>query len=268
MTGAECAAFATAKKDEIAKCLMGSYHDKLDAISEVACKCMEAGIGTGSVLKWQGNPFAVARTEEQWLSFLVWQCRARLKIIRDIRNYWHDPDIIGAFTTDDDGVCDNQFDRALVEEIERGDADKVGKCSGGESDAECKSDEQPEEEAVPDYDYGKKYHQRKIIEFLLAEEDRRLGNHQRVPDYDDKVSYRAAYAVLADIAKEYSISRRDLGIWMACIMYNRDRREVAEMFEVTKNNLEQIIHRVKDKLETHGPALHRKHFRRLFHDAA
>ena len=79
---------------------------------------------------------------------------------------------------------------------------------------------------------------------------------------------RAAYAVLEDLVKDRSVSRRDLEVWAACDMFRRDRAELAEEFGVTSNNLDQIVFRVRNTLKKLGPALHRRHAARLFHEAA
>lgn len=91
MTGVECAAFIVANRGKIASRLKGRVEDKDDAIAEVACKCIGIGLGTGVCLMFDKDPFATARTREQWIAFAVWQCRARLGIIHSSRNYWIDP---------------------------------------------------------------------------------------------------------------------------------------------------------------------------------
>ncbi len=108
--------------------------------------------------------------------------------------------------------------------------------------------------------------QLRIIAYLIAEEERRAANHQPVPgkSYDDEIKYKAAYAVLADLVKHHSVSKRDLQIWMARVMYGLDRYEISERGGVTPNNADQVVHRTNGKLHKFGPALHRKHTRRLF----
>ena len=91
MTGVECAAFIVANRGKITSRLKGRVEDKDDAIAEVACKCIGIGLGTGVSLRFDKDPFATARTREQWIAFAVWQCRARLGIIHSSRNYWIDP---------------------------------------------------------------------------------------------------------------------------------------------------------------------------------
>ena len=215
MTGAECAVFIVANRKKVAACLKGSPENKEDAISEVVCKCLGAETGSGSMLKWDGNPFAEARTMEGWIGFVVWQCRARLGVVRAKNEYWSDPgeDIAG-------------------------------------------------EEA--------QYRHRKVGELKAYEFDRQAGCHRVLPgrSYDEAVRNRAAYEVLVDLVKDRSVSRRDLEIWAACDMFRRDRAELAEEFGVTSNNIDQIAFRVRNKLKKLGPALHRRHAARLFHEAA
>ena len=91
MTGAECAVFIAANHKKVATCLKGRCEEKEDAIAEVVCKCLGAEIGTGSILSWEKDPFAACRTQEEWLAFVTWQCRARLGVIRAKREYWLDP---------------------------------------------------------------------------------------------------------------------------------------------------------------------------------
>lgn len=84
----------------------------------------------------------------------------------------------------------------------------------------------------------------------------------------EAVRSRAAYEVLEDLVRDLSVSHRDLEIWMACDMFRRDRKEVAEEFQVKQNNLDLIVFRVRNKLKKLGPALHRRHAARLFHEVA
>ena len=215
MAGAECAAFIAANLKKVKACLKGSPENKEDAISEVVCKCLGVKTGSGSLLKWAGNPFAVARTTEGWLGFVVWQCRARLGVVRAKNEYWSDP-----------------------------------------------GDDNAREEA--------QYRHRKVCELKAYELDRQAGCHRAFPgcSYDEAVRNRAAYAVLEDLVKDRSVSRRDLEVWAACDMFRRDRAELAEEFGVTSNNLDQIVFRVRNTLKKLGPALHRRHAARLFHEAA
>ena len=241
MTGTECAAFIEKNRKKIR--LRGKREDIDDAISEITCKCLQVKNGYGTLLKWDDDdPFAKARTEEEWLSFLAWQCRARLGVIQHRNGYWYDPDIIQAFKTEDEFDGSHPGDSAAGEEAGDDDEEEV------------------------DQDEEKLRRQRRIIEFLIAEEERRANNFKPVPgkSYDDEIKYKAAYADLSDLV----VSTRDLEIWMAKVMDCRDRYEIAEQFGVTPNNLDQIVYRVNDKLHKFGPALHRKHTRRLFHAAA
>jgi len=249
MTGEECAQFACKYQGKIASRLRGKKEDVADAIAEVICKCIGAKLGSGSVLKWKDNPFETARTEEQWIALLVYQCRTRLNVIRSIRKYWFDSDVIRQFKTVDDVDGILPADHAAIE---------AGTHEGVDD---------PDEGSEVD---EKLYRQRKIVEYLAAEADRMHGNHYPVPgkSYEDDVNYKAAYAVLADMVKSRSVSRRDLEIWVNCIMYRRDRSEVAREFGVKPNHLDQIVHRVKEILRIVGPRLHRTHALGLFHEAA
>lgn len=215
MTGAECAAFIAANRNRIASYLIGRSENKEDAISEVVCKCLGVENGSGSKLKWEDDPFAEARTKEEWIGFVVWQCRARLGAIREKSEYWVDP----------------------------------GDDIAGES---------------------ARYRHRKVSEFRTYEFDRQAGCHRLHPgrSYDESVRSRAAYEVLEDLVRDLSVSHRDLEIWMACDMFRRDRKEVAEEFQVKPNNLDLIVFRVRNKLKKLGPALHRRHAARLFHEVA
>ena len=114
------------------------------------------------------------------------------------------------------------------------------------------------------------YRHRKVCELKAYELDRQAGCHRALPgcSYDEAVRNRAAYAVLEDLVKDHSVSRRDLEVWAACDMFRRDRAELAEEFGVTSNNLDQIVFRVRNTLKKLGPALHRRHAARLFHEAA
>ena len=246
MTGTECAQFIEKNRKKIASRLRGKREDIEDAISEITCKCLQVENGFGTLLKWDEDPFVKARTEEEWLSFLAWQCRARLGVIRYRNGYWFDPDIIQMFKTEDevDGF------QTASEEAEEGD----------EEEAETEAD--PEEEKLR--------RQRRIVALLIAEKERRNSNYHPVPgkSYDDEIKYKAAYAVLADLVKHHSVSKRDLAIWMARAMYDRESREVAGQFGVTSNNVDQIVHKINGKLSKFGPALHWKHTRRLFYAVA
>ena len=246
MTGTECAAFIEKNRKKIR--LRGKREDIDDAISEIICKCLQVENGFGTLLKWDEDPFAKARTEEEWLSFLAWQCRARLGVIRSKNGYWFDPDIIQTFKTEDESDGSYPVDSTAGEEAE--DSNEV--------------EVDPDEEKIR--------RQRRIIAYLIAEEDRqrRAANYQSVPgkSYDDEIKYEAAYAVLSDLVKYHLVSTRDLEIWMAKVMDCRERYEIAEKFGVTPNNIDQIVYRVNGKLRKFGPALHRKHTRRLFHAAA
>ena len=246
MTGTECAEFINKNWKKIR--LRGKREDIEDAIAEVTCKCLQVENGFGTLLKWDEDPFAKARTEEEWLSFLAWQCRARLGVIQHRNGYWYDPDIIQAFKTEDEFDGSHPGDSAAGEEAGDDDAEEV------------------------DQDEEKLRRQRRIIAYLIAEEDRqrRAANYQSVPgkSYDDEIKYKAAYAVLSDLVEYHSVSTRDLEIWMAKVMDCRERYEIAEKFGVTPNNIDQIVYRVNGKLRKFGPALHRKHTRRLFHAAA
>ena len=234
MTGTECAEFIYVNQKKIAARLRGKRDEIEDAIEEVTCKCLQAKNGYGTLLKWDDDPFVTARTEEEWLSFLAWQCRARLSVIHFRNVYWYDPDVIQTFKTEDE-----------VDGLHPGN-------SGTSEDAGEDNDE-------------KLRRKLRLIAFLIAEEER-VANYQPVPgkSYDDEIKYEAAYLVLSDLVK----STRDLEIWMAKVMDCRDRYEIAEQFGVTPNNLDQIVYRVNGKLRKFGPALHRKHTRRLFHAAA
>ena len=195
MTGAECAAFIAANLKKVKACLKGSPENKEDAISEVVCKCLGVKTGWGSLLKWAGNPFAVARTTEGWLGFVVWQCRARLGVVRAKNEYWSDP-----------------------------------------------GDDIAREEA--------QYRHRKVCELKAYELDRQAGCHRAFPgcSYDEAVRNRAAYAVLEDLVKDRSVSRRDLEVWAACDMFRRDRAELAEEFipPVTKSCLNHRLRKLVD----------------------
>lgn len=239
MTGTECAAFIEKNRKKIR--LRGKREDIDDAISEVTCKCLQVKNGYGTLLKWDEDPFVTARTEEEWLSFLAWQCRARLGVIQYRNGYWYDPDFIQEYKTED------EFDGLHT----------------GDSAADEEAGDDNEEEV--DLDEEKLRRQRRIIEFLIAEEERRANNYKPIPgkSYDDEIKYKAAYAVLADLVN----STRDLEIWMAKVMDCRGRYEIAEQFGVTPNNLDQIVYRVYGKLSKFGPALHGKHTRRIFHAA-
>ena len=102
MTGTECAEFIVKNSKKIAARLRGKYEDIEDAIAEITCKCLQAKNGFATLLKWGEDPFATARTEEDWLSFVAWQCRARLGVIRYRNGYWFDPDIVQMFKTEDE----------------------------------------------------------------------------------------------------------------------------------------------------------------------
>ena len=244
MTGTECAAFIEKNRKKIR--LRGKREDIDDAISEIICKCLQVENGFGTLLQWDDDPFATARTEEEWLSFLAWQCRARLGVIQHRNGYWYDPDIIQEYKTEDE----------------------LDGLHAGDSAAREDAEDDNEEEVDPDEE--KLRRQRRIIAYLIAEEERRASNHQPVPgkSYDDEIKYEAAYAVLSDLVKYHLVSTRDLEIWMAKVLDCRGRYEISEKFGVTPNNLDQIVYRVYGKLSKFGPALHRKHTRRLFHAAA
>ena len=246
MTGTECAEFIHMKWKKIASRLRGKREDIEDAIVEVICKCLQVKNGFGTLLKWNDDPFTTARTEEEWLSFLAWQCRARLGVIRARNRYWYDPDIVQEYKTDDEFYGSHPVDSAVGEEAEDNNEEEVD----------------PDEEKIR--------RQRRIIAYLIAEEERHASNYQPVPgkSYDDEIKYKAAYAVLSDLVKYHSVSMRDLEILKADVMYCRDRCEIAERFNVTQNNIGQIVFKVNGKLSKFGPALHRKHTRRLFNVAA
>ncbi len=243
MTGTECAEFIEKNRKKIR--LRGKREDVDDAISEITCKCLQVEDGYGTLLQWDSDPFETARTEEGWLSFLAWQCRARLGVIQARNGYWNDPDIIQPYKTEDEFGGLHAGDSAAREDA-------------GDDNDEC---------TVTD---EKLRRQRRIIAYLVAEEERRASNDKPVPgkSYDDKIKYEAAYAVLADLVKHHSVSKRDLEIWMDRIMYGRESREVAGDLGMMPNNVDQVVHRVKGKLHKSGPALHRKHTRRLFNSAA
>lgn len=238
MTGTECAEFIYVNQKKIAARLRGKRDEIEDAIEEVTCKCLQAKNGYGTLLKWDDDPFVTARTEEEWLSFLAWQCRARLSVIHARNVYWYDPDVIQTFKTEDE-----------VDGLHPGN-------SGTSEDAGEDNDE-------------KLRRKLRLIAFLIAEEER-VANYQPVPgkSYDDEIKYKAAYAVLADLVKHHSVSKRDLQIWMARVMYGLDRYEISERGGVTPNNADQVVHRTNGKLHKLGPALHRKHTRRLFNAVA
>ena len=244
MTGTECAQFIEKNRKKIR--LRGKREDIDDAISEITCKCLQVENGFGTLLKWDEDPFVKARTEEEWLSFLAWQCRARLGVIQYRNGYWYDPDIIQEYKTEDEFDGSHPVDSTADEE------------AGDDNEEEVDLDEE------------KLRRQRRIIEFLIAEEERRAANYQPVPgkSYDDEIKYEAAYAVLSDLIKYHSVSQRDLEIWMAKVMDCRDRYEISERFGVTPNNIDQIVYRINGKLRKFGPALHRKHTRRLFFHVA
>lgn len=247
MTGTECAEFIYVNQKKIAARLRGKRDEIEDAIEEVTCKCLQAKNGYGTLLKWDDDPFVTARTEEEWLSFLAWQCRARLSVIHFRNVYWYDPDVIQTFKTEDE-----------VDGLHPGDSG--ARDDAGEDNDECTVT-----------DDWKLRRQLRIIAYLIAEEERRAANWKLVPgkSYDDEIKYEAAYAVLSDLVKyHHSVSTRDLEIWMAKVMDCRGRYEIAEQFGVTPNNLDQIVYRINGKLRKFGPALLRKHTRRLFNTAA
>lgn len=242
MTGPQCAEFMYNKSKQIASRLRGKSADIEDAISEMYCKCMNAEIGTGTLLKWDVDPFEIARTEEQWLSLLTWQCRARLSVIRAKNGYWHDLDIVQMSRTVDDAADLHAADRAAIEAACNAYADK------STIDAE------------------KARRQRRIIEFLVYEEERHTTNFHPTPggSYDKEISYEAAGAVLEDLVKSHRVSERDLNVWKDVVMCQCDRKEVARSSKITPNNLSQIKFRVEGTLKKYGPALHGKYVRRLF----
>ena len=246
MTGAECAEFAVKNSKKIASRLRGKREDIEEAIEEVACKCLAVKTGFGSLLKWDDDPFATARTEEEWLSFLTWQCRARLGVIRKRNGYWFDPDIVQMFKTEDE----------------------VDGLLPADSDTSDEADDDNDGNTVTDDDEIRR--KRRIVAFLIVEEERRASNYGPKPgkSYDDEIKYKAAYAVLADLEKYHSVSKRDLEIWTAKVMDCRDRYEIAEELDVTPNNIDQIVYRVNGKLSKFGPALHWKHTCRLFNAVA
>ena len=246
MTGVECAVFIEKNWKKIASRLRGKREDIDDAIAEITCKCLQVENGYGTLLKWDNDPFTMAQTEEEWLSFLTWQSRARLGVIQYRNGYWFDPDIVQTFKTKDEVDGFQPTDNTASEEAE----------------------EDNEEETDPDNE--KLRRQRRIVAYLIAEEERRASNSWSRPgkSYDDEIKYKAAYAVLDDLVKCHSVSERDLAIWMARVMYDREGREVAGQFGVEPNNIHQIVYRVKGKLSKFGPALHLKHTRRLFNAVA
>ena len=241
MTGTECAEFVVTNKKAIASRLRGKREDIEDAIGEVVCKCLQVETGFGSLLKWKVDPFAIERTEEEWLSLLTWQCRARLSALRSKNEYWYDPDIIKWFKTADD-----------VDGLHPVDATEQA-----DDDDETSDD-------------AKLSRQCRIVKYMISEEDRRNSNYHPIPGLscDEEINVEAAYAVLDDLINDGFVSKRDIAIWKASVMYQGDRQEIAAEFEVTPNNKDQIVHKANGKLSKFGPSLHQKNIRRLSGAAA
>ena len=72
------------------------------------------------------------------------------------------------------------------------------------------------------------------------------------------------------LAAKYGLSVQAVSKWECAQSYPDIELlvELAEQFGVTPNNLDQIVYRINGKLHKFGPALHRKHTRRLFNTAA
>ena len=251
MTGTECAEFIVKNAKKIASRLRGKCEDVEDAIAEIACKCLQAKNGFATLLKWGKDPFAAARTEKEWLSFVAWQCRSRLGVIRYRNGYWFDPDIVKPDIVKQDKTED-EGDGFLP-------VDNAANEASGDNDEE-----------EPDPAGEKLRRKRRIVAFLIAEDERRASNYEPNPgkSHDDEIKYKAAYAVLADLVKYHSVSKRNIAIWIAKVLHCRDRYEIAEKFGVTPNNIDQIVHKINGKLNKFGPALHWKHARRLSGAAA
>ena len=237
----------------------GGWSFAADGVSELASKLAGAANGYGRTLHFDDEQTFLEKLSgmplDQRIRWMADQARSRLAFYYSKSKEFYD------------GEAETMNCSEEIESVANEATDESSSHPGEQREDNAEIDE-PKPKRTRNK--GKKVSAKnRVFNARFLDADARSSNYFPCPgaDLDRKIQWRAALSVLDELHRHHNVSDLAISIFLECVVYRRDRREVSEEYGLKRNATDQLLHRLDRKLRKCGPAIFAQKEKELFFEA-